>query len=524
MPNINFKITNFNKEVDELIKTLLVNIDKQNEEFHYQKTLSALLENLKQLYKEEKANALFSEFIQYFIHYFCHYSRFSDRVILPALEHFNNLIFYRPNPDSSIILWSESKEEMNALTSACRYGYKGIVELLLKIASEIEEETPHSLLQILFLQADKNGFTPLTSASRKGHLEIVKLLLSTAITYLGINTPLFQRIIQHEDNFGYNCLNSGAKGGYFKVVKYLLDAAYYGLSENMTQFAIFIQQTNNEGYAPLNTACRKGHLEVVKLLLSAAKKAFREENTPSFQTFLRHKDIYGCTPLNSASREGHEEIVKLLLEIGELTFGKGTTEFYQFLEDQNNHGFTPLNAACHENKENIARLLIEKGADPTIPNKRGYTANDNAPQLCSTFNRKQILSKFKQSAEGFLEENYPLSLEYKENKLIIFLHPSYVPPNASEDIARTWAAAILTTLLFPLKASFPNFSTAIKTKIDVTSPVFYLELRGKKDDLDHIKFLLEESGSLAHILPIERRYSTLTNKTSFLEAHYNCST
>ncbi|MGB6976421.1 MAG: ankyrin repeat domain-containing protein, partial [Gammaproteobacteria bacterium] len=143
---------------------------------------------------------------------------------------------------------------------------------------------------------------------------------------------------------------------------------------------IIIWTDPQEGSTALNAASRVGWTNTVSWLLSRLEDIYCSKTTADFQAFITHLDKDQFSPLNTASKEGHVEVVQALLQAGEEAFGgRKTSEFKAFLEQQNIYGFTPLNAASKACCEDAAHLLIANGADPAIPNKRGFTAHQNKP-------------------------------------------------------------------------------------------------------------------------------------------------
>lgn len=63
---------------------------------------------------------------------------------------------------------------------------------------------------------------------------------------------------------------------------------------------------------------------------------------------------------------------------------------------QNNHGISPLHNAVQKEKVELVRLLVENGADVTLKDKNGQTAEEIAlEKYCYNENMKAIADYFK---------------------------------------------------------------------------------------------------------------------------------
>ncbi len=87
------------------------------------------------------------------------------------------------------------------------------------------------------------------------------------------------------------------------------------------------------------------------------------------------QDKYGWTPLHLAIRRGREDMVRYLVE-----------EKNANIDMQDNSGWTPLMEAIMDDFPNIVKYLVEKGADLTIANNRGATAE----MLAQKFGRSSM--------------------------------------------------------------------------------------------------------------------------------------
>lgn len=235
--------------------------------------------------------------------------------------------------DEGYYMWEEYHQKRSPFRIACRYGYKGDVQRLLKDGVGATDENIASGV-------------PLGDACFHGHKEIVQLLLENGFDanggYHGSGVPLAAACQQGFQEIALLLLEKGAD-----VDRY---ATAYG--------------------TPLVVACRWGFEQIVSLLLE--KKADINKHDPKFHTPLiaacqrRHgnivsqllekgADINKCVPvygipLTAACGWGFKDMVLLLLDKG--------AETNIYAPDYS----TPLMVACQSGHEDIVELLFEKGA------------------------------------------------------------------------------------------------------------------------------------------------------------------
>ena len=107
-------------------------------------------------------------------------------------------------------------------------------------------------------------------------------------------------------------------------------------------------------WTALLVASVKGHVPAVRqLLVSGADPNLR--------------DIYGWTPLMRAVYEGRERVVQALLEQPDVD-----------LKAKNDQGATALHLAAVKGNAALTRLLLLAGADPSMGDRRGRTAENVA--------------------------------------------------------------------------------------------------------------------------------------------------
>jgi ankyrin repeat protein len=154
------------------------------------------------------------------------------------------------------------------------------------------------------------------------------------------------------------------------------------------------------GQPVLHTAARAGALEVVKALLNAGAEIDRRN--PSGETAVMIASLNGrrsvvewmlgkeaqinhpgWTPLIYAATNGHREIVALLLE------------HHAYIDSAPPNGITALMMAARGGHMEVVKLLLEEGADATLKNDRGESAQDWALATKNTDIAALIKSKIK---------------------------------------------------------------------------------------------------------------------------------
>jgi hypothetical protein len=258
-----------------------------------------------------------------------------------------------------------------------------------------ERSLSSEAFRYFLIHQNNDGFSSLNASCTAGHLEVVQTLL--AVAERSLSSEAFRYFLIHQNNDGFSSLNASCNAGHLEVVQTLLEVAERSLSPEALQD--FLIHQNNDGFSSLNASCKVGHLKVVQTLLEVAKRNLFPD---AFRYLLTHQDKNGFSSLNTSCNAGHPEIVKCLVDawIDDKDEYYNKQIFRKFIEEKNWCGFTPLNAAAKaalDNKRkqqvNAAALdnkrgqdhtdvlayLLAVGANPDIPNKRGYTARKNFP-------------------------------------------------------------------------------------------------------------------------------------------------
>jgi ankyrin repeat protein len=111
-----------------------------------------------------------------------------------------------------------------------------------------------------------------------------------------------------------------------------------------------VEARTEQDESPLMMAALRGHLEMARKLID------------------RNADVNktGWTPLHYASTSGHLAIIELLLE------------HHAYIDAESPNGTTPLMMAAHYGSSAAVKLLLQAGADPSLKNQLGLTAEDFA--------------------------------------------------------------------------------------------------------------------------------------------------
>jgi len=294
-----------------------------------------------------------------------------------------------PDNEFRSFLTHKDTFRFSSLNTSCKAGHLKVVQILLEVA---KDKLPDNEFRSFLTHKDTFRFSSLNTSCKAGHLKVVQILLEVAKDKLPDNE--FRSFLTNKDTFRFSPLNTSCKEGHLEVVKTLLDVAERR-SLSPEELQDFLTQQNNDGFSPLLTSCKVGHLKVVQTLLEVAKRKLSPE---AFRYLLTQQNNDGFSAFNASCKAGHPEIVKCLVHAWrELDEDCNEEAFRKFLEQKNRHGFTPLNAAAKAASElacsvdnnrkqdytDVLAYLLILGANPDIPNKRGYTARQNCPSYAS---------------------------------------------------------------------------------------------------------------------------------------------
>ena len=242
-------------------------------------------------------------------------------------------------------------------------------------------------------QRDSNGKTALMIAARLGHIRVERLLLRDHRTKVNLATPDDENALCHAAAQGQLEICSlllGFGGAQLEkrmtpdmITHPLLLAAsngHHAICKLIINQGVDINLHDNLGGTALRYAVRNGHIECCKQLLDAGAD-------------INHVDIAGLSILCCAIAVGNLDVFELLIERGALLTGKNTDAtplitavqrananiVQRLIElkvdlNENRSGETALRAACFCGSIEVVTALLEAGANPNIPDLRGFNS------------------------------------------------------------------------------------------------------------------------------------------------------
>ena len=179
---------------------------------------------------------------------------------------------------------------------------------------------------------------------------------------------------------GFSCVHSGSYDDYFVAIK--RDDAR--AITQLLQRGFDANTLSPDGEHGLLLALRESSLKVVQVLLGWPKTQVETRNAVDesplmMAAFKGHIEIVraliargadinktGWTPLHYAATGSHNTIVSLLLEE------------HAYIDAESPNGTTPLMMAAQYGSAATVRQLLEAGADASLKNQLGLTAQDFA--------------------------------------------------------------------------------------------------------------------------------------------------
>jgi len=241
--------------------------------------------------------------------------------------------------ENGATVYDKNSENKTALIVAAESGSLNAVQLLIEKGSNINEIIPEELDEF-------EGYTVLKAAIRgePGYRdedensirhEIVLNLLRSGLEHSTLSIPCWGTIP----------LGDACEFGMVKTVKALIDAGadIEGCSKNI---CVLLEQS------PLYQGVESNIPEIVNILLNHG--AYR----------LRKDDNWFRIPIHIAAYNGNCEIMDLLLK----------KHKQQQINSQDYYLKTPIHLPAENNQKEAYIYLKEKGADPTLKNDEGITA------------------------------------------------------------------------------------------------------------------------------------------------------
>lgn len=299
----------------------------------------------------------------------------------------------------------------SSLHSACRKGYRRIVELiihngvdinkrdnrgrtpLLIACSHVQEDIVNFLLDNScdIHHSDKMGDTPLSAACRSGSKGIAQKLLSkgakvnkatangwTALMSacnLGYKT-ITDLLIQHGAK-----LNCTTNNGWTPLM-FACGSVSASLVLSLIQKGADLFKVTTHGWSALFMACEKGHYDIVTLLLrknSNANLSDRKGLTPLILACrtgnlrLCYRLIDNRANVNLSTKDAFYPIMAAC-EYGYIAIMNALIDQGANIEVTNNEGWTPLMFGCQYGHIHIVRKLISESVKINTANHRGQTS------------------------------------------------------------------------------------------------------------------------------------------------------
>lgn len=200
----------------------------------------------------------------------------------------------------------------------------------------------------------------------------------------GSRSPLIGALIAEREStalllleLGADLENAHSAGSHYTPLQIAISNNMMPVVVRMIELGVNVNAAQPSGWTPLHEAAHDGRLEAARMLLENGAR-------------VNHRTRYGESPLLSVWGDGYKlEMIRLLVEAGaDVNFlSKSREEFDRIREALNykvvlitewDYYFysekTPLMAAAYYGHIDAIQYLIQNGADPTIRNQSGNTA------------------------------------------------------------------------------------------------------------------------------------------------------
>ncbi len=219
------------------------------------------------------------------------------------------------------------------------------------------------------MHTNTSGDTPFLAASSKSNIATCKKLLSLVEKYSEDNASdessweMKRKMIRAANNGGDTPLKVAVGAGHVELVTFLLqvdDEICKNIESNDSQSRC-INTKNNAGLTPLIVACERNNVDIVRILI--------EGQSDGASVDVKTCDSKARSPLAVASFCGCKDVVEYLLS---------NPTSAALINEVDENGCTPLWLAARTGDLAMVKQLIDAGADATIKNSEGLSAEEVA--------------------------------------------------------------------------------------------------------------------------------------------------
>ncbi|CAM9752836.1 unnamed protein product, partial [Choristocarpus tenellus] len=280
------------------------------------------------------------------------------------------------------------KDDVTALMVAAQGGHLETVKLLLDNGADVRAK-------------DEEDITPLLNAVKGNFGEVAQLLVERGADPNDVykddkgieHNLVFDSISVGNEDFPVLLLSKGASASFKDEsgATALIQAAHKGLPkvikallEAPADAGVDKAAATEEGVTPIIAAAMKGHDEIVGMLLEGgcAADAMDKDGTSGLMAAASNGHLEVVTKLveakanmNAQNNDGHSAL--MFAYNGKAQVATLMDKYAQYLEDADDEGeSTKMMREALDQTQAIIDLLMKNGADPSLKDKEGRTAED----------------------------------------------------------------------------------------------------------------------------------------------------